>query len=98
MSQRIDMLTAARVLAAIRHASEIESMVRSGEVDLKKLAALLSRLGIKVSAEKLEEIRQKYEETHDETVVIEEVAKLLGLPADMLTAAIETYRHLLASE
>jgi hypothetical protein len=51
-----------------------------------------------VSAEKLEEIRQKYEETKDEMLVVEEVAKMLGLPADMLTAAIETYRHLLASE
>jgi hypothetical protein len=86
------------VLAAIRHASEIESMVRSGEVNLKKLASLLTRLGIKVNAEKLEEIRQKYEETKDEMIVVEEVAKLLGLPADMLAAAIETYRNLLASE
>jgi len=98
MSSRIDVLTATRILGAIRYASEIESMVRSGEVDLRKLASLLSKLGVKVSAEELEEIRRRYEETRDEAVVIEGVAKLLGLPADMLTAAIEAYRHLLAQE
>ena len=94
MSSKVDMLTAARVLSAIKHASEIESMIRSGEVDLRKLASLLSRLGVRVTAEKLEEIRQRYEETRDEMVVVEEVAKLLGLPPDMLLAAIEAYRHL----
>ena len=98
MSSKIDMLTAARILSAIRHASEIESMIRSGEVDLRKLASLLSRLGVKVSAEELEEIRRRYEETRDEMVVVEGVARLLGLPADMLLAAIEAYRHLLAPE
>jgi L-fucose isomerase-like protein len=98
MSQGINILSASKLLSAIRYASEVESMVRSGEVDLRRLAKLLSRLGIKVDAEKLEEIKRKYEETKDETIVIEEVAKLLGLPSDMLTAAIETYRYLLASE
>jgi hypothetical protein len=91
-NQNIDIATAMRIVSTLKYAGDIEKMIRDGKVDFERLAKLLEKFNIKVSPDRLRELQEKYNETKDETVVIEGVAEMLNIPTDALITAIETYR------
>jgi hypothetical protein len=96
-NQKIDIAMVMRIVSTLKYAGDIEKMIRDGKVDFERLAKLLQKFNIKVEPEKLYELQQKYEETKNETVVIEGVAEMLNIPTDALITAIETYRMLVSS-
>jgi len=91
-NQKVDIVTAMRIVSTLKYAGEIEQMIRDGNIDFERLAKLLERFNVKVSPEKLYELQEKYNETKNELVVIEGVAEMLNLPTDALITAIETYK------
>jgi hypothetical protein len=96
-SNNIDIATAMRIMSTLKYAGDIEKMIRDGKIDFERLAKLLEKFNIKVSPEKLYELQEKYNETKDETTVIEGVAEMLNIPTDALITAIETYRLIASS-
>jgi len=96
-SNKIDIAVAMRIVSTLKYAGEIEKMIRDGNIDFERLAKLLEKFNIKVLPEKLYELQQKYNETKDETVVVEGIAEMLNIPTDALITAIETYRLIASS-
>lgn len=80
-----------KLLSLIRKANEIEDMVKSGNIDFKKLSKLLKEFGLDIKPEQLEELKNKFEETHDEDEVISQVAKLLNVDEMQIREAIELF-------
>ncbi len=83
-----------KLLALLKTASEVEAMLRTGEVDYKRLAGALRKFGINVSEETLKEIKNEYEETGDKATVIRKVAEMLGISPESIEDAITLFELL----
>ncbi len=80
-----------KLLSLIKSASEIEAMIKKGEIDYKKLASLLRKFGINISEEQLLSIKEEFESTNDKDLLIQRIAELLGISKESIEEAITLF-------
>ncbi len=80
-----------KLLSLIKSASDIEQMIRTGEIDYKKLANTLRKFGINISEEKLLAIKDEYENTKDKELLIQRIAEMLGISKESIEEAIALF-------